>query len=57
MTSKQRFKDDFLSSFKRLGGSERYITAWDFQKEYGIEPQHVKELLLKWASEESLISL
>jgi hypothetical protein len=47
VTSEQRFKDDFLSSFKGLGGSERYITASDFQKEYGIEPQHVKELLLK----------
>ena len=41
MTSQQRFKDDFLSSFKRSG----------------VDPQHVKELFLRWAAEEQLISL
>ncbi len=57
MTSQQRFKDDFLSFFKNTGANERYITAWQFQNEYGVEPQHVKELLLRWAAEERLISL
>jgi len=57
MTSQERFKDDFLSLFKRTGSNEQYITAGQFQTEYGIEPQHVKELLLRWAAEEQLISL
>jgi len=57
MTSQQKLKDDFLSFFKRTGSSERYITAWQFHGEYGIETEHVKELLLRWAAEDRLITL